>query len=171
MLRCVMEDWEVKLKRLDQDLAVYDQRRVSMKIYPAKQMWRTDLQKQTEGWLAPKFVKGCVSNWSLIPEKTASVYGYEEYVRWVRNYFMTNHAYQTETGEKLTPFQAEFYIWPEIQLHLAAEAFLFELNPDTYKGKEEPPTQARADVIKLSAEDLVAKVKDEIHTYEQKQKE
>ena len=171
MLRCVMEGWEDKLKRLDQDLAVYDQRRISMKVNPAKQMWRADLQKQTEGWLAPKFVKDCVSNWSLIPEKTTSVYGYGEYVRWVRNYFMTNHAYQTEAGEKLTSFQAEFYIWPEIQLHLAAEALLFELNPDTYKGKEETPTQARADVIKLSAEDLVAKVKDEIHTYEQKHKE
>ena len=84
---------------------------------------------------------------------------------------MTNHAYQTETGEKLTSFQAEFYIWPEIQLHLAAEAFLFELNPDTYKGREEKPAQERADVIKLSTEDLVDKVKDEIHIYEQKHKE
>ena len=70
----------------------------------------------------------------------------------------------------VTPFQAEFYIWPEIQLHLAAEAFIFELNPEAYKGKETDPTKNRADIIELSLAQLIAKVTNEISEFEKKQK-
>ena len=68
----------------------------------------------------------------------------------------------------VTPFQAEFYIWPEIQLHLAAEAFVFELNPDDYRGKESDPTNKRADIIKLPVEELIAVVMQEIQKHKDK---
>lgn len=44
-------------------------------------------------------------------------YTYDQIVALIRNYFAGDHPFKG-----LCPLQAEFYIWPEIQLHLAAEA-------------------------------------------------
>ena len=61
-------------------------------------------------------------SWSVLPRLGGYDYGYDDYVRWIRIYFATNHTYtDRETGDHLTAFQAEFYIWPENQLELAAE--------------------------------------------------
>lgn len=50
--------------------------------------------------------------------KYISHYHYMFFVTMIREYFKTSPGIYSG----LTPFQAEFYIWPEIQLHLAAEA-------------------------------------------------
>ena len=120
----VIKDWEGKRTKLDELLLLYDQRQRTMKVNAAKRLWREELTKLTAGWLPPQFMKGKVSNWSLIPDETTSFYGYDEYVRWIRIFFSSNHTYTDEKTKKaMTPFQAEFYIWSEIQLELAAEAF------------------------------------------------
>lgn len=120
----VIQDWEGKRTKLDELLLLYDQRQRTMKVNAAKRLWREELTKLTAGWLPPQFMKGKVSNWSLIPDETTSFYGYDEYVRWIRIFFSSNHTYTDEKTKKaMTPFQAEFYIWSEIQLELAAEAF------------------------------------------------
>ena len=63
-------------------------------------------------------------SWSVLPQLGGYHYGYDEYVRWIRVYFATNSTYTDEDAQKpLTAFQAEFYIWAEIQLEMAAEAF------------------------------------------------
>ena len=51
------------------------------------------------------------------PSETNYFYTYDEIVTRIRNYFEGKHPFKG-----LCPLQAEFYIWPEIQLHLAAEA-------------------------------------------------
>ncbi len=127
------------------------------------------LDNFTLEWFKREVGEKRIDSWSNLVYKKPSA-DYKDYLFYqekIRNHFLTVTADDSVYAE-LTPFQAEFYIWPEIQLHLAAEAFLFELNPDTYKGKEDAPTRARAALIKLSAEELVAKAKEEIHTYEQK---
>ena len=71
--------------------------------------------------------KGKVGPWSNMPYSEADekgCYPYRFYVKAIRDHF--DHAFSGPYAG-LTPFQAEFYIWPEIQLHLAAEAVLFQL--------------------------------------------
>lgn len=90
--------------------------------------------------------KGCVDSWSALqnatdknnklPDRYADMkmytkavdkgdgkkseinwfYTYEQIVALIRSYFAGDHPFKG-----LFPLQAEFYIWPEIQLHLAAE--------------------------------------------------
>lgn len=91
--------------------------------------------------------KGCVDSWSALqnvaeeipdlPNRYADMemytktidkgdgkepeihkfYTYDQIVALIRDYFAADHPFKG-----LCPLQAEFYIWPEIQLHLAAEA-------------------------------------------------
>jgi hypothetical protein len=93
--------------------------------------------------------------------------GYLFYQKRIRNFF-AEQPKNSVYGE-VTPFQAEFYIWPEIQLRLAAEAFIQELNPEDYKGKDTDPTKNRAGIRELSMNELVARVKHEIQKFEEKQ--
>lgn len=50
-------------------------------------------------------------------------YHYMFFQKTIRDYFETKHK---QCG--CTPFQAEFHIWPDIQMHLACEAFYFALD-------------------------------------------
>lgn len=62
--------------------------------------------------------KTAVVSWSVIPEGTGETpYGYDTYVQHIRNYFDAEHPY-----DGLNPLQAEFFIWSEIQLAMAAES-------------------------------------------------
>lgn len=80
--------------------------------------------------------------------------------------------FQTAEGKKqyasLTPFQAEFYIWREIQLRLAAEAFTFELQPDDYKGNSSFAQVRKKEIRALSVEKLIATVETAITDYKAK---
>lgn len=72
-----------------------------------------------------KLTKGKVDSWSALqdpetdeyPGKNNGFYSYHTIVDLIRKYFD-----QEKPFNGLNPLQAEFYIWPEIQLHLAAEA-------------------------------------------------
>lgn len=90
--------------------------------------------------------KGCVDSWSALQNVAETIpnlpkgyagmsmysktvkkegkqpeilkfYTYSQIVSLIRSYFAGEHPFKG-----LCPLQAEFYIWPEIQLHLAAEA-------------------------------------------------
>ena len=62
--------------------------------------------------------KTAMVSWSVIPEGTGEApYGYNTYVQHIRDYFVAEHPY-----DGLNPLQAEFFIWSEIQLELAAES-------------------------------------------------
>lgn len=109
-----------------------------------------------------------VESWSKLEylDDTEDKNGYLFYQTKIRKFFADQP--KDSIYRKVTPFQAEFYIWPEIQLRLAAEAFIIELNPEEYKGKETTPTKQRAVIGKLSVDELIAKVNHEIQEYEEK---
>lgn len=78
----------------------------------------------------------------------------------IRNYFEDNH----QETDNITPFQAEFIIWPEIQLHLSAEALFGQsIGQDEMIGRiQEIQQKNNADALK--------KIEDEISEREQKGK-
>lgn len=89
------------------------------------QLREVELSKVAVGGYFPTdLTSSRMISWSILPQLGGYHYGYDEYVRWIRVYFATNPTYTDEDAQKpLTAFQAEFYIWSEIQLELAAEAF------------------------------------------------
>lgn len=89
------------------------------------QLREVELSKVAAGGYFPAdLTSSRMLSWSVLPQLGGYHYGYDEYVRWIRVYFATNPTYTDEDAQKpLTAFQAEFYIWAEIQLEMAAEAF------------------------------------------------
>lgn len=112
--------------------------------------------------------KGCVDSWSALQnvaeeipnlpkgyagmkmysktvgkeDKTTQIlkyYTYSQIVSLIRSYFAGEHPFKG-----LCPLQAEFYIWPEIQLHLAAEA-LYGQNTGVEKAIEAAREEWQAD--------------------------
>jgi len=82
-----------------------------------------------------KLKKASMVSWSVIPEGSGiDPYGYDTYVQHIREYFASTCPY-----DGLTPLQAEFFIWTEIQLAMAAEALYGQ---DI--GKEEAVAEAQA---------------------------
>lgn len=68
--------------------------------------------------LKDRIKKAAIASWSIIPEGDGvDPYGYDTYVRHIRAYFCSERPYN-----ELTPLQAEFFIWSEIQLAIAAES-------------------------------------------------
>lgn len=129
------------------------------------------LDNFTLEWFKRKMGKKRIDSWSNLVYKDSSTdhNDYMFYQENVRTYFQKTDSSNSEY-KGLSPFQAEFYIWPEIQLHLAAESFIFELNPGKYKGKGSDPTRAREDIIKLPVPKLIEQVTHEIQEYQNKQK-
>lgn len=75
--------------------------------------WHNEAKKTKD-----KLKKQAIVSWSIIPEGNGvQPYGYNTYVGYIRRYFKATRPY-----EGLTPLQAEFFIWTEIQLELAAES-------------------------------------------------
>lgn len=87
--------------------------------------------KRTKDSIGYKITKGHVASWSSIEEhkadeyekkvsknkdETQSFYSYHKLVNMIRDII------PKKDYRELTPFKAEFFIWPEIQLHLAAES-------------------------------------------------
>lgn len=106
--------------------------------------------KRKNGKTDKKIYKGLIGSWSKIENpkdedtfitrveegnKTVEkeFYTYDFFVKAIRSFFDPP---QNEY-KGLTPFTAEFYIWPEIQLHLAAEAVIFKLEEDYSDDSEE----------------------------------
>lgn len=85
--------------------------------------------KRTKDKGQSKIVKGKIGSWSTIQNTpTPKFYSYDELVEKIREVIP-----KTEY-KGLTPLQAEFYIWPEVQLHMAAEAFyFFDMDEDKAK--------------------------------------
>lgn len=83
---------------------------------------------------------------------------YQYYQSKTRKYFEKSEVKEKYGG--MTPFQAEFFIWPEIQLHMAAEAFLFEMDPDTYKGQ-----QSKEEILTMPMNKLISEVEHAIDKY------
>lgn len=78
------------------------------------------------------------TSWSSL-DAGKEMYQYSWIQKQIRDFLVDGHDsdYLNLDGQPLTPFEAEFYIWPEMQLHLAAEDFLFQLKPvDSGKKKE-----------------------------------
>ncbi len=69
--------------------------------------------------------KGKVGIWSNLRynESENEYENYTYYISKIQTYFNNNNI---ENG--LTPFQFEFYMWPDMQIQLAAEAFYFSMN-------------------------------------------
>ena len=81
------------------------------------------LDNFTLEWFKREVGEKRIVSWSnlIYKEPFADHNDYMFYQEKIRKYFMpTTSSKHTYIG--LTPFQAEFYIWPEIQLHLATEA-------------------------------------------------
>ena len=118
-------NWGDILQDLIQWKDEYEQQCVLIGEGKAKRTWCQKLSNIKPQWIIKDVLhKSLVVSWSVMPEASAEkAYGYHQYATWIRNYFDTDHPYKTDTGEKLTPFQAEFYIWSEIQLEMAAEVF------------------------------------------------
>lgn len=169
-LRAAAPNWEELLQDLKHCKEKYDKECPPIRKREAKANWCRELSSIQPNWIIEDVLhKSYVVSWSSIPETPREkVYGYHQYVTWIRSYFNSANPYQTDAGEKLTAFQAEFYIWPEIQLRLAAESFIFELNPDKYKGKESDPSKKRADISDLPLAELIERVTHEIREYEEK---
>ena len=129
------------------------------------------LDNFTLEWFKREVGKKRIDSWSnlVYRDQSADHNDYMFYQDNIRNHFRNADSSNFEYKD-LTPFQAEFYIWPEIQLHLAAESFIFELNPDKYKGKGTDPTHAREAIIKLPVDKLIEQAAHEIREYENKQK-
>ena len=102
-----------------------------------------------------KIYKSKIHSWSKLSDKRlGDYYGYYRLVTWIYSYFDScpDSPYKDENGNKLTPFQAEFYIWQEMKIHLGAEAFYFAIsdnaNKDEFKRKsiEEKKTEIRKEL-------------------------
>ena len=128
------------------------------------------LDNFTLEWFKRQIPPYCrIESWSNLEycEEPVDQNDYLFYQRHIRKFFAAQE--KGSAFSDVTPFQAEFYVWPEIQLHLAAEAFLFELNPDKYKGKKKEFADRRSEIIKLPVDELVAAVKNEIQKYQSRQ--
>ena len=77
-------------------------------------------------------------------------YHYMFFQTMIRNYFDAKHA---QCG--CTPFQAEFHIWPDIQIHLACEDFYFALCDNLSKKDKE-------DFKKKDLNDKKAEIKNQL---------
>ena len=135
--------------------------------------YEVEKYRRQNGKSNTKIIKGLIGSWSnIVYSKTDAdtfigkdrkeYYTYNFFVKSIRNYFGSrNNPYNG-----LTPFQAEFYIWPEIQLHLAAEAFLFQLESNSgevtdsrKKEIREYDTEKKLQKVKKSLDEYCEKIK------------
>jgi len=112
---------------------------------------------------SPKILKGNMLAWSkLSDENKDGKYGYYEFVSWINGYFdnCKTNPYVDSGKNKLTPFQAEFYIWSEMQVHFGIEAFYFAYNANvlmkkmTSKDKKDFKNKNLADKIQIVRDEI-----------------
>ncbi len=127
--------------------------------------------KRTKDKGQSKIVKGKVDSWSAIQYadgqecysktdkngKEHEYYSYTELVKTIRDII------PPKDYSRLTPFEAEFYIWPEIQLHLAAESlFAQSINEDAARDllKVDDFAKAKENFKKLSLNEKMPALKE-----------
>lgn len=110
-------------------------------------------------------IVGQISSWSKMEnedgdtykdQKDDKKYSYHFYVSHIRRYIKDNKI-------ELTPLQLEFIIWPETQLNLATENFLFALH-DNYDDEEDTKTRKEynKEIRSLDLDEKIKKVKEKI---------
>lgn len=85
------------------------------------------LDSFTLEWFKRNVNRGKVGVWSNLyyNDSDIDINNYCYYVDKIHEYFSRNDIKEKYNG--LTPFLFEFYMWPEMQLHLASEGFYFAL--------------------------------------------
>lgn len=89
-------------------------------------------------------------------------YSYHFLTDKIRAYFHNNKPFGP-----LCPLEAEFIIWPDIQMHLSAENFIYQLNPKTYGGNYQKAKEDKQKVKDLPIDQLLKKIETEIVWYRQ----
>lgn len=108
-----------------------------------------------------------IESWSNLDftENAVDKNNYTFYLEHIRKFFDKQKLDVKSPYREVTPFQAEFYIWPDIQLRLAAEALFFELKPDEYKGNGKAAKDNRNALMKLDLLDLLDDLRKIIYNY------
>ncbi len=113
------------------------------------------------------YTLGKVDNWSAlqnpkgkeeyIGKDNKKFYSYHFLAKEIRAYFDKNNPFGP-----LCPLEAEFIIWPNIQTHLSAESFIFQLDPKTYGGKDSLSNKKKQELKELPIDELLTKVETKI---------
>ena len=112
---------------------------------------------------------GKVDNWSALQnpkdqeytgKDNKQFYSYHFLVAEIQKYFDENHPFGP-----LCPLEAEFIIWPDIQMHLSAENFIFQLDPKTYGGNDQKTNAKKQAVKDQPIDKLLAIVEEKIAQY------
>lgn len=103
------------------------------------------------------------TSWSKLEcgEDENEEYSYLWLQKTIRDYLSSekNTIYRNETGNKLTPFIAEFYIWPEMQMHLAMESLYSQ------GGEDQREFKAKSIPDKITAlKDFLEKIEQSVKT-------
>ena len=113
--------------------------------------------------------EGKVDNWSALknPEEeeyqgkeSKWYYSYHTIVREIEKYFQEKKPY----GD-LCPLEAEFYIWPDIQLRLCAENLIYQLAPRTYGGNTAAARARKKELQKMPIDNLLSQVEKTIEEF------
>ena len=90
-----------------------------------------------------------IESWSKLEDKSKNgQYSYSQLIGFIREYFNSQNEY---VG--LTMFQAEFYIWKEIQLHMALEGIYNQLVED-----EKARKNFKKEVLKVKCDEALGKL-------------
>lgn len=95
-------------------------------------------------------------------------YPYSFFVKTIRDYFSSDVA--KKNYNNLTPFQAEFYIWPEIQICLSAEELLSRLTSASGITSDEKKTSCIEYTLEAKLIEVLEKVKKAIESYKPAEK-
>lgn len=108
-----------------------------------------------------------IESWSNLDfaGNAVDINNYTFYLEHIRKFFDKQKLDAQSPYREVTPFQAEFYIWPDIQLRLAAEALFFELKPEKYKGKGKAAKDNKSALMKLDLLDLLDDLRKSLYDY------
>lgn len=112
--------------------------------------------------LGERIPEGKVDNWSALknPEEDEYLgkenkryYSYHKLVSEIQQYFREKKPY----GD-LCPLEAEFYIWPDIQLRLCAENLIYQLDSKNYGGNAGAARENKKKLKKMPIDSLLSQV-------------
>ena len=97
-------------------------------------------------------IKGSVDSWSnlkyLKRRTKEDRYTYQDFVAWVREYFQNGQC----EYQGLYPLEAEFYLWKEIQLHIALENLCGQFSDQI---KKEDDLIVKCYMVKMCVENII----------------
>lgn len=106
--------------------------------------------------------EGKVDNWSALNnpkedeylgKENKRYYSYHKLVSEIQQYFREKKPY----GD-LCPLEAEFYIWPDIQLRLCAENLIYQLDSKNYGGNTGTVREKKKKLKKMPIDSLLSQV-------------